>query len=66
MITERELNAMKICAPLLPEPGNEVVQELIEEVMRLRAGVNDAIDKWGTGSDDTKYIFYSLQALIKD
>ena len=28
---------MRACAPLLPEPGNEVVLELLDEIERLRA-----------------------------
>lgn len=44
MLTQKQLQAMHNCAPMLPEPGDAVVVELIAEINRLRSVLKDIID----------------------
>lgn len=41
MLTEIQLRAMKNCAPLLPEPSDEVVIQLITEIERLQSEIQN-------------------------
>lgn len=41
MLTQNQLQAMKNCAPLLPEPADDVVLQLIAEIERLRELLED-------------------------
>ncbi len=41
MITEVELERMKVCCSLLPEPGDQIVMQCIVEIERLRQGLKD-------------------------
>jgi hypothetical protein len=43
MISEIELERMKICCALLPEPGDQVVRQCITEIERLRQGLKDIV-----------------------
>lgn len=40
-MTKEKLNKMWNCSPLLPDPGGEVVRELITEVRRLQEAANE-------------------------
>ena len=37
-----DINRMRACAPLLPEPGAEVVLQCLDEIERLRAALRVA------------------------
>ena len=42
MMTEDRLQKMRACVPLLPPPGGSVVEECLDEIVRLRAILGEA------------------------
>ena len=37
-----DINRMRACAPMLPEPGDEVVLQCLDEVEKLRSAISTA------------------------
>lgn len=40
MLTQKDLEKIRVCSPLLPPPGEEVVVQLLNEIDRLNEAIN--------------------------
>jgi len=62
MLTNEKLEKMDKCRHLLPDPGAEVVGELIEEIQRVKSAISRALKIAESGPKD-KAIFELLKTV---
>jgi hypothetical protein len=43
LFTQEKIDKMYVCLPLLPAPGDQVVKECLDEIVRLRQCLTDIV-----------------------